>query len=249
MKTSILLLAAAAALPLAACNGDTNGGGNAADSQPVTPVKPPANGDWSTVVTQTTAGGFLMGNPEASVKLVEYGSMTCPHCAEFDEKGVQPLVDNYVKSGKVAFEFRNFIRDPYDMAAALVARCNGAQSFFPLTKALYADQKNWIAKLQGVPPQQLEALQNMAPNQQTVEMAKMAGFQQFAAMRGVPEAKTNACLGNQEEVTRLVQMTSDATTQYPNFQGTPTFTLNGKLLENSATWPLLEPKIKEALGS
>ena len=249
MNKRIILLAATALMSLSACGSDKAGNGSAATSEPTAAVKPPANGDWSTVVTQTTAGGFMMGNPEAQVKLIEYGSMTCPHCAEFDEAGLQPMIDNYVKSGKVAFEFRNFVRDGMDMAASLVARCNGAQSFFPMTRALFADQQGWMGKIQQAPQQQLEALQNMPANQQTVELARLAGFQQFAAMRGVPEAKANACLGNQDETARLVQMNSDATSEFPNFKGTPTFVLNGKMLENAGTWQALEPRIKEALGS
>jgi protein-disulfide isomerase len=154
-----------------------------------------------------------------------------------------------VKTGKVAFEYRNFVRDPLDMAAALIARCNGAQSFFPLSRAIFGDQQNWMTKLQQAPQQQLQALQSLPPEQQLPEMAKLAGLQQFAAARGVSEAKANQCLANQQTTTQLVQTTSDATSQYPDFQGTPSFTLNGKLLQNASNWPLLEPKIKEALGS
>ena len=253
MKTRLFLLTAASLISLSACGGEKSAEGNAAASKPVAAVKPPADGDWSTVVTETTAGGFMMGNPEASVTVVEYGSYTCPHCAEFDETGLQPLIDNYVKNGKVAFEYRNFVRDPLDMAAALIARCNGAQSFFPLSRAIFGDQKNWMTKLQQAPQQQLQALQSLPPEQQLSEMAKLAGFQQFAAARGVPEAKANQCLANQQVTTQLVQTTSDATSQYPEFPGTPTFILNGKMTDGPAAgqsiWQGLEGDIKEALGS
>jgi protein-disulfide isomerase len=249
----ILFVSAASILALSACNSGNSGEGNAAASQPVAAVKAPASGDWSTVVTETTAGGFMMGNPEAPVTVVEYGSFTCPHCAEFDETGLQPLIDNYVKSGKVAFEFRNFVRDPLDMAAALIARCNGAQSFFPLSRAIFGDQENWMTKLQQVPPQQLQTLQSLPPEQQLPEIAKLAGFQQFAAARGVPEAKANQCLSNQQTTSQLVQTTSDATSQYPEFPGTPTFILNGKMTEGAkagqSIWQALEEDIKGALGS
>lgn len=249
----ILFVSAASILALSACNSGNAGEGNAAASQPVAAVKAPANGDWSTVVTETTAGGFMMGNPEAPVTVVEYGSFTCPHCAEFDENGLQPLIDNYVKSGKVAFEFRNFVRDPLDMAAALIARCNGAQSFFPLSRAIFGDQENWMTRLQKVPPQQLQTLQSLPPEQQLPEIAKLAGFQQFAAARGVPEAKANQCLSNQQATSQLVQTTSDATSQYPEFPGTPTFILNGKMTEGpkpgQSIWQALEANIKGALGS
>lgn len=250
MKPIHFLLAAAAALASGACNAKNDANSTAtADSTPVTAVKPPADGDWSTVVSQTSAGGFMMGNPDAKVKLIEIGSLTCPHCREFDETGVQPLIDKYVKSGKVSYEFRNYVRDPYDIAVSLIARCNGPTSFFPLARALYKDQPDWIAKLQALPPSQLQSLTNLPPDKQFLEIVKAVDLQQWAAMRGVPTAKSTACLTSQEQIDQLVQMNGDATTTFPQMPGTPTFVINGKMLEQTGTWASLEPQIQAALGS
>lgn len=249
MKPSHLLLATAAILASGACNAQKGGNAVADSSAPAEAVKPPANGDWSTVVTQTPAGGYAMGNPNAKVKLIEFGSLTCPHCREFDETGVQPLIDKYVKSGQVSFEFRNFVRDPFDITASLIARCNGPTSFFPLTRGLFKDQQTWITKVQSAPQAQVEAVTNLGPDRQFLEIAKLAGLQQWGAMRGVPSAKSTACLTNQDMVNQLVQMNSDTTSEFPDMPGTPTFVINGKMVEQAASWPLLEPKIKEALGS
>ena len=112
---------------------------------------------------------------------------------------------------------------------------------------MYKDQPNWVAKLQAVSPAQQQALGNLGPDQQFLEIAKLAGFQQWAAMRGVPSAKVNACLSNEAEVNRLVQMNSDATTQFPEFAGTPTFIVNGEVVKG-ATWDLLEPQLRKAVG-
>lgn len=249
MKRSHILVAAIAILASGACNAEKGSDAGTTTTGAAAPaVKPPAGGDWSQVVAATPAGGFMMGNPNATVKLVEFGSMTCPHCREFDESGMQPLVDKYVKTGRVSFEFRNYVRDPFDLAGALIARCNGPKGFFPLTRAMFKDQPNWIAKLQTVPPEQQQALATLPPSRQFVEIAKLAGFQQWAAQRGLPSAKSTACLSNEAEVNRLVQMTSDVNSQFPQFPGTPSFTLNGELLDKAGTWPLLEPKLREALG-
>jgi protein-disulfide isomerase len=247
MKPSHFLACAAAVVAIAGCNSKP---GDAATNTPISTIKvdPPKDGDWSKIVTATPEGGFLMGNPNAKVRLVEFGSMTCPHCAEFDETGASALTSTYVKNGQVGWEFRNYVRDAFDLAASLVARCNGEKSFFPMTRALYADQKNWVAKIQATPQDQLEGLQNLPPNQQFLAMAKLAGFQQWAAARGVPEAKSTQCLTDENAVNKLVQMSSDATSQYPEFPGTPSFVLNGKLLDKTATWQALEPQIKSALG-
>jgi protein-disulfide isomerase len=254
MKPSYFLIATAAILASGACNAEKGDAGAtaAADSTPTVAVKPPAKGDWSTVVTATSAGGFLMGNPNAKAKLIEYGSLTCPHCRQFDEEGVQPLIDKYVKSGKVAYEFRNYVRDPFDIAASLIARCNGAKSFFPMERALYKDQQTWIGNVQKAPQAQIDAIQNMGPDKQFLEIAKLADLQKWAAMRGVPTAKSTKCLTDQAAVDKLVQMNSDATNAYPDFPGTPTFILNGKMVEMQAgqqsPWQQLEPKIRQAIG-
>ncbi len=247
MKPIHFLLAGVAALAGSACNAEQQPQGNAGGATGVTQNVPrPASGDWSEAVSPTGEGGFLMGNPNAPVKLVEFGSMTCPACAAFDETALPQLIEKHVKSGNVSFEFRNFVRDPYDITASLIARCNGAKSFFPLTRAIFKDQAEWTGKLQQVPTDQLQALQSMPPAQQFATVAKWAGLQQFAAMRGVPTAKSNQCLADQSEIDRLVQMNSDATSQF-EVAGTPSFLINGKLLE-SAGWQGLDEAIQKALG-
>jgi protein-disulfide isomerase len=247
MKPSVFIVGALALVAIAGCNSKQ---GDAATnkSTKLQQVKPPKGGDWTMVINATDAGGFMMGNPNAKVKLVEFGSLTCPHCREFDEKGVPLLVSQYVKSGQVSWEFRNYVRDAFDLTASLIARCNGAKSFFPLMRAMYKDQPVWVGNIQQAPQQQLEALQNLPPNQQFVAMAKVAKLQDWAAARGVPQAKSNQCLANENSVNQLVQMTSDTTTQFPEFQGTPGFVINGSMIKDTATWDKLEPALKNALG-
>jgi protein-disulfide isomerase len=247
MKPTFYLACAVAVVAIAGCNSKQ---GDAATNAPVNvkPVAPPKGGDWTQVVSPTAAGGFVMGNPNAKLKLIEYGSLTCPHCREFDEKGAPLLISKYVKTGQVSYEFRNYVRDAFDLTAALIARCNGATSFFPLARAFYHDQPDWVAKIQATPPDQVEQVQNLPPNREFLELAKIANFPQWAAARGVPVAKSTQCLTNANTVNQLVQMTSDATTQFPDFEGTPTFIINGAMLEKTATWDALEPKLREALG-
>jgi protein-disulfide isomerase len=248
MKISHLILASAALLATA-CNAE-KGATNTADGPEVTAAAVPApnNGDWTTVVSKTPEGGFVMGNPNAKVKLVEFGSLTCPHCAAFEAEGGKALVDNYVKKGLVSWEFRNFVRDPFDMTATLLARCGGTASFFGLTRNLFTDQKEWVGKIQAADPAKVQALQSLPPGQQFSTIADLGGLKQYASMRGVPRAKGEQCLADQAEVNQLVQMNTDAVTTY-NVPGTPTFLINGTIVEQTATWEALEPKIKEALAS
>lgn len=251
MKSLPLILAASAILASTACNADTSDNATTATNvsgTTATPVPAPNNGDWTTVVSQTPEGGFVMGNPNAEVKLVEFGSMTCGHCATFDEEGAKPLIENYVKKGLVSYEFRNFVRDPYDITAAIVARCGGPSSFFGLTRALFDTQEEWIGKIQAADPAVMSALQSQPPEQQFKTVADIADFPAFAAMRGLPKAKTEACLTDPAAASRLVEMNSDAVSTY-NVPGTPTFVINGEVVPNAADWSKLEPAIQAALAS
>ena len=83
-------------------------------------AKPAARIDWTRTFAVTPAGGFRMGNPKAKVSLIEYGSLTCPHCRHFAQTGVKPLIQNYVRSGKVSYEYRSLVLDGTDLTATLV---------------------------------------------------------------------------------------------------------------------------------
>ena len=181
------------------------------------PAAKPVARDWTHVVAATPAGGYVLGNPKAKVKLVEYGSLTCPHCRHFDEEGVPTLLAKYVKPGQVSWEFRNYVRDAADLTAALIARCNGAGSFFPLMRALYKDQPEWFGKAAGTPKEDLQRLADLPPQQQFTGMAKVAGLDVWAKAHGIAPAKASQCLANLKSVDQLVQMTSDAAEQHPDF--------------------------------
>ncbi|HEX6742508.1 MAG TPA: thioredoxin domain-containing protein [Sphingomicrobium sp.] len=204
--------------------------------------------DWSRTVALQPSGGFRMGNPKARVKLVEFGSMTCPHCRYFDEDGAGPLIARYVKTGKVSWEFRNYVRDAYDLSASLIARCNGAKSFFSLTRALFRDQDKWIATARSAPDERRNALKELPQNRLFLEAARVAGLQRWAAARGLPVARSSQCLTNTRSVDGLVAMTAAANEQYPDFAGTPSFLVNGRMLASTATWDALEPQLRAALG-
>ena len=245
MKSAYVLLAATAMLASAACNAEKGSDASANNSAPITPVAAPQGGDWTKMVTATPEGGVLMGNPNADVKLVEYGSLTCPHCAEFAEHGAPQLIEKYVKTGRVSYEFRNYLRDGLDVAMALVAHCTGPEKFFPLSDAMFKSQREIFERAQAATPEQQQQLQ-ASPNPQLY--AEIAGLQQWASQRGVPSARSNGWDANQDLTNKLMQTSSDTTTQYPDFAGTPSFVLNGEMLKQTASWDKLEPAIRDALG-
>jgi protein-disulfide isomerase len=245
--------ALALALLLTGC-GDKNKDGNSIGGNvaaldaaaPIAQVRAPT-GDWTQIVAATPEGGFRMGNPNAKVKLVEFSSLTCPHCAAFSAEGFPTVRDKYVKSGQVSFEIRNFVRDGLDLTAALLARCGGPTPYFLLTEQMFAAQRDWFTKLQAMPAAEQQKLQGATPQQMRHAYAQGAGLIQFVKIRGVPEAKAQACLDNEAEVNRLTGMVSAANSAY-EIQGTPTFIINGAVVPDIATWEGLEPRLRAAVG-
>lgn len=252
MKRIHIIAVSVGLAALAGCNKSNNQSGGdtpaASETVTITQSSPPPGGDWTNVVN-ATSDGFMMGNPNAKVKLVEIGSLFCPVCKRFEDEGAPTLMSKYVKSGQVSWEFRPYlIHGAVDMAANLVARCAGLKTFFPLSQALYKDQETLLSKVEAAPQDKVAAIQNLPTNQIFVEMANLLGLQNWAAARGVPVAKSNQCLANQQMIDREVQVTSNVNSQYPDFKGTPSFILNGKLLPETASWEKLEPQLKAAVG-
>jgi protein-disulfide isomerase len=244
-KANLLALGASAlALALAGCNQAADNATAAANGSTAAAVAPPAGQDWTQVVSQTPEGGFVMGNPNAPVKLVEYLSLTCPHCAQFAETGY-PQLQEYVKKGTLSLELRNYVRDPIDVTATLVTRCGGAPSYFAMTEQALAQQGQILDAAQKLPQDQLQRLQSAPPADQFKSLASMLGIDQFAKQRGVPQAKLDQCFADKAALDQLVAMQKKAN-EIPNFAGTPTFLLNGTMLQNAGTWEQLEPQLKQA---
>ena len=201
--------------------------------------------DWSQVVTVTPAGGFAMGNPAAKVKLIEYGSLACPHCRHFEETGFKPLVEGYVRTGKVNYEFRNLLINGPDISVSLLTRCAGVTKFFPMSQFVYATQEKWQDRIDAMSDADRAALEKMTPQQRVIRFAQLGGMAQMAARFGVSPARARQCLSDPRALQRLLDMTQAANDN--GIDHTPTFLVNGKTTD-AATWEELEPEIKAALG-
>jgi len=186
-----------------------------------------------------------MGNPAARVKLVEYGSLACPHCRHFEETGYKPLVQSYVRTGKVSYEFRNLLINGPDISISLLTRCAGPAKFFPMSEQVYATQEQWEKKIEDMSDADKAALDKMTDQQRVMRFSELGGMAQIAARFGVTPARARQCLLDPKALAQLIDMTKTA-----NDHGvghTPTFFINGKVTD-AATWEELEPEIKKALG-
>ena len=186
-----------------------------------------------------------MGNPAAPIKLVEYGSLTCSHCADFHGAAKAAIAER-VRSGKLSFEFRTFVLNGVDVAATLLAHCAGPERFFPLTDALYRAQGQWLGKAAGLTDAQKAQIQ-AAPEQQRVgRIADLIGLTQLAAGQGVTPARGKQCLADTAALKRIESILRGGAGL--GIQGTPTFLINNRKVEDAANWETLEPRIRRAVG-
>jgi protein-disulfide isomerase len=242
------LVLASAALPftLSACHkADTDAGATTAAAttgDPVAAASPPAGKAWSDVVSATTGGGMLMGNVNAPIKLVEYGSLSCPHCAHFAETGFKPLVSKYVDSGKVSFEYRSFAIHSIDVPLTVLVRCASPSAFFGLIEQLYAGQPALMAKAQ-LGEKQAQAASSLPASQRFVAISDALGFTEFFSSRGVSVDQAHTCLANPanaERVGKDAQAFSDQ-----GVDSTPTLMINGAKTDANS-WAELEPLLQKA---
>ncbi|HEX2762280.1 MAG TPA: thioredoxin domain-containing protein [Allosphingosinicella sp.] len=234
---------AALALLAAGCNGD---GTNASSGAPAAELKqiPAPNGDWTQMVVKTPEGGFRMGNPDAPVKLVEYGSLSCPHCAEFEEQGAPALRDRYVKSGQVSWEFRTYLLFPTDPGVSMLLHCQGEGSAFPMIEQLYKTQGEWMEKIRALPAEQLQALATMPAAQAAPMTVQAAGLDEFFRQRGMPASKIQACLADTSRLEMFAQIKKRGDEEGVN--GTPSFFVNASRVD-AGTWAGLEGPIRSAI--
>jgi protein-disulfide isomerase len=166
-----------------------------AAAQSVSPVEllvPPPLGDRS------------LGKDDAPVTIVEYASMTCPHCAHFHETTYPELKKRYIDTGKVRFIFREFPLDPLAAGAAMLARCADKDKFFPLIETLFQLQGQWAVE-KPLPP--------------LLAIAKQAGFS---------EQSFNACLSDQKTLDAMQAEQKRATDKF-GVNSTPTLFVNGQM--------------------
>ena len=243
------LVGAAAVLVLAACDNSSSTAATGAAPAATSAAKsaaPAATKDWTTVVAATPEGGFRMGNPDAPVKLIEFASLTCPHCKEFHEEAMATIKAQYIAPGKVSYEYRSFVLNGPDLAASLLARCQGAPTFFNLLNAFYANQESWVAPFMKLSPDEAKRIGALPQDQQIAAIATAGGLDAFMRTRGMPKAKFDQCLSDQGAIDTLTKIRNEAVDKY-KVTGTPGFALNGAPLEGVHRWSDLQPKLQAAI--
>jgi protein-disulfide isomerase len=144
-----------------------------------------------------------MGSPTAPVTIIEYASMTCPHCAAFAVSTFPKLKEKYIDTGKVKYIMREYPLDGLAAAAFMLARCAGPDKYYPMIETLFAEQKKWVTK-EPLPP--------------LLAIAKQAGFTQQSF---------DACINDKDLLGKIQQMRNRGKEKF-KVEATPTFYINGE---------------------
>src|SRR4051812_24569955 len=147
----------------------------------------------------TTYHELVEGNPSAKVTVVEYASMTCPHCAKFYNESFPLLKKDYIDTGKIKFVFRDLPTPPRELAfaAAQIARCAPAERGMGMIQMLYKHQEEWMQNPQ-------------------------VTLRGYAQLSGITPAEFDACLKNDAIYSAMNKSIDEASTTY-KVESTPTF--------------------------
>lgn len=151
-----------------------------------------------------------MGDPDAPVTVIEYGSVTCSHCGRFHQEVFPQLQENYIDTGDVRFIFREVYQHRYGLWGGMVARCGGEMRYFGVIDRLMETQAEWLA---GEP----------------VDVA--ANLRRIGRSVGLNDEQLDACLTDNAMAEAMLAV-SEEQTAADNVQGTPSFIINGEFYEN-----------------
>lgn len=170
-------------------------------------------------------GEMALGPKDAPVTIIEYASMTCPHCANFHNDTFPALKEGYIDSGKVRFIYREFPLDRAAFFAAVLARCAGPARFFGFIEVLFQQQQNWARSDD-----------------------PLAALARLGRLGGVGQERFEACLANQELGNAILVNRRDGNQKF-GVDSTPTFIIAGKKYPGALGIAQLDNILKPLLGT
>lgn len=170
-----------------------------------------------------TSGDYFLGKEFAPVVMVEYASLSCPHCADFHEKVVEPMIPNYVDTGKVKYVFRDFPLNKSALDATKLAHCAETDKYFSFIKVLFKSQKQW------------------AYNEQYLPILK-----DIAKLGGLTPEKVDTCLADKKLEDKIFKVQQDAV-DILEVKSTPTIYINGNKYDGPHKYEDVEAFINKQL--
>ena len=188
------------------------------------PATPPSSAAQAATL-KLTPDDRILGKADAPVTIVEYASLTCPHCAHFNVEVLPKLKTKWIDTGKARLILRDYPLDEPAMRAAMIARCAPADKFYPFIDTLFHDQQQWV-------------------------MAKdyKAALQRLALLGGMSKSEFDTCLANKSIEDKVLQSRLNATQQLA-VDATPTFFINGIKFDGAPEEDAMDAAIAHAAGS
>ena len=175
-----------------------------------------AENKWSFDSENNLNEPMIIGNLDADVKVIEYRSLTCSHCAEFASNGFLHLKEKYIDNGLISFELRPFPLNALDLNAFKLLYCASKESFHKLDKVLLKNQSKWID----------------TSDQEKVLENSTAALTKQAALFGVSSDDYKSCLENEKITNFILKNRIDAVKEH-RINSTPSFLINGDLYAGS----------------
>jgi len=164
--------------------------------------------DVSALMAPGPLPDIVIGSADAPTTIVEYASMTCPHCAQFQTEVFPELKTKYIDAGKVKYMLREFPLDNLAAAAFMLARCAGDDRYYPMVDAMFSTQESW-------------AVPGADGKERLLQIARQAGMS---------KEQFDKCLDDQDLFKKIVETRSIAHDKF-QVDSTPTFFINGKRLK------------------
>jgi protein-disulfide isomerase len=172
-------------------------------------------------------GDMVIGAANAPVTIIEYASLTCPHCARFHTETLPKLKSDYVDTGKVKFIFRDYPLDRVALAGAMIAQCAGPERYFTFLDVMFRQQASWT---------------------KGGEQEAMASLRRLARLGGMSDAQIDDCLKD-KKVQDAILATSVAGQQQFQVRSTPTLIINGERHSGALPFDELEKILKPLIKS
>ncbi len=195
----------------------------------MTQSEAPAEFEAATIVGSTEIHSLDMplGNPDARVVVVEYSSLTCPHCANFSANVFPRIQENFIDTGDILYLKREVYFDRFGLWAAMVARCGGEERYHGMLDLIYQTQSTW------------------AGSSDPVQVAN--NLRRLGRQAGMSDEQLNACLEDSDKALELTEFYQQNAETY-GIRSTPSFVINGELHSNMP-YAEFERLLNQKLGS
>lgn len=196
--------------------------------------------DWTKKFSLSKFGGFVMGNPDAEVRISEYVSYTCSHCATFEVNQAPVLKAQHISKGNVSLEIRNHIRDPLDFTIAILARCGGQDKFFDNHALFMREQGNIITRYQALSPDERSSWSTQSISDYSRDVMKSLKLDMLLKANGHSDAQIEQCVTNEQAQQNISQMTMHSAL-IQRIAGTPAFVINDEYQPSVGSLETLAP--------